>query len=130
MIWLFYFVLALPVLIPAAIIFGWVLYLALMNLAPHRDTLHPVVKAVSKGLLVFGYVYDCLILNFVIGSLLFLEPPKIKGVRGWAGKTEWMLTDRLKRWHNIELINERNYHVARWICTNLLNKFDPKGDHC
>jgi hypothetical protein len=102
----------------AALFMGWVLYLAIMNLAPRRDGMHPVVKAHAYALLWFALVYDFLILNVIVGTVLFFELPR-----------EWLLTARLKR-HHASPVGSRRYAIARWICQNLLNPFDPKGGHC
>ena len=100
----------------ALMVVSWLLFLAVMNLKAHRDTLHPVAKAHAYLLLAVGLVVD-LALTVVVGSILYLDPPR-----------EWTLTGRLKRyragpddWRKI---------LATWICEHLLNQFDPGGNHC
>ena len=112
--WLIYVPLGLYV----AVVLGWVLYLAIMNLAPRREGMHPVVKAHAYALLYFALAYDFLMLNVIVGSVLFWELPR-----------EWLLTARLKR-HHAAPPGSRRYAISRWICTNMLNPFDPKGGHC
>lgn len=50
-------------------------------------------------------------------SFVFLDPPR-----------EWLLTTRFKRY-----IRSRagwRADVAQWVCDNLLDVFDPTGEHC
>lgn len=95
----------------------WALYLSVMQLRRVRDSLHPVAKANAHVLLFIGLLFD-LVLNVVIGSILFWDVPR-----------EWTLTKRLKRCH-IEFAGTWRVSIARWICAHLLNQFDSTGDHC
>lgn len=96
-------------------VFCWVLYLAVMSLARHRHELKPVVKAHAYLLLAVAYPFD-MVLNMVVGTLVFLSPP-----------LELTLTGRLKRhqrdggWRGA---------AAAWVCDNFLDQFDPDGQHC
>ena len=94
----------------------WALYLAIMNLIPHRHNLHPVAKVNAYILLAIGITFDVL-LNITVGSLLFLEPPHHKRL---------LLTARLV--HHIGKPTWRGT-LARWICEHLLDQFD-RGGHC
>jgi hypothetical protein len=93
----------------------WLLYLAIMNLAAHKDRMGPVAKVHAYAALFFGYLFD-FVLN-MIACLAFQRVPR-----------DWLLTGTLKRM----IINEEGWRcaVAAWICQNLLNPFDPKGAHC
>lgn len=98
------------------LVFGWVLYLAIMNLARVRQDLHWFAKLNAYGLVLpVGYVWD-LAMNLLVCAV-FLRLPR-----------DWLLTGTLKR----TIINENNWRerVASWICAHLLNQFDPKGRHC
>jgi len=96
----------------------WVLYLAIMNLdrARKAGTLNPWAHRLGLPLLYFGLVLD-FVSNATILSVIMLEPPR-----------ELLMTTRLKR-HIATGIGWR-YSVARWICSNLLDAFDPSGCHC
>ncbi len=100
----------------------WLFYLASMNLKRARD----------KGLLMKGtFVYSLgmgtvvipgLALNWLLNQtfnrLMFLElrTPPLE-----------MTTARLKR-HKKE--GGWRAKLADWYCSNLLDKFDPDGEHC
>jgi len=93
----------------------WILYLAVMSLATHRKEMGLVVKAHALLLLAVAYPLD-LVLNVVVGSVVFLSPP-----------LEFTFTGRLKR-HQRE--GGWRGSLAAWVCKNLLNAFDPDGHHC
>lgn len=102
----------------ALMVATWVLYLAIMGLAPHRERLHPVAKFHAYALLGIGLVLDFL-LNVVVCSVLFLKYPQ-----------NVLLTGRLKRY--IRDPHERPWrrNMAAWLCRHLLDQFDPSGCHC
>jgi hypothetical protein len=99
----------------AFLVVCWTLYLAIMNIAAHRDQMGPVAKAHAYILLIFGYLCD-FVLNMIV-CLVFLRLPQ-----------DFLLTGTLKR----TIINDNGWRcaVASWICTTLLNAFDSKGRHC
>jgi hypothetical protein len=79
---------------------------------------------------IFGLIEDVLV-NIFAGTLIFLEPPNVRRL---------LLTARLQ-YHLDDLIampaNEKakglrawRHAAALWICSNLLDPFDPKGFHC
>ena len=93
----------------------WVLYLALMNLDRNRSRLTTPAKVFAYPMLAVGYVVDVLF-NWVFGTVMMLELPR-----------EFLFTARC----------ERHMHddtwagtVARWMCKNFLDPFDPDGKHC
>lgn len=96
------------------ILMTWLFYLAAMNLIKIKDDLSGIAKFNGYILIAIGLVLDVL-LNVIVGSLLFLELPR-----------ELLLTDRLQR-HKKKPDHWR-YKIAHFICHNLLNPFDP--DHC
>ena len=63
-----------------------------------------------------GYVIDILA-NLTIATALFLEPPR-----------EWLVTTRFIRYKAGPPGWRRS--IADWVCTHLLDDFDPTGDHC
>lgn len=83
----------------------------------HRNGLGPMARANAYMLLAVGYVLDCA-LNTFVGTLVFLDRPR-----------EWVLTDRLKRYHATAAGTWRD-RVATWICTRMLDPFAPGGKHC
>lgn len=94
----------------------WVLYLAIMNLAEHRDRLHWFARINAYGIVLpIGYVFDAA-LNLLVCAI-FLRWPR-----------DWLLTGTLKR--NIAVDQGWRCATAAWICEHLLNQFDPKGKHC
>lgn len=95
---------------------GWLLYIAIMRLKERRDQLHPFAKANAYlALVLFGYPWDA-VMNLLV-CLAFLRVPR-----------DWLLTGTLKR----ALATEVGWReaTAAWICTHLLNQFDPSGKHC
>ena len=94
----------------------WLFYLAIMNLADHRDALHPFAKINAYILLVIGYPLDALF-NVAASVVLFWRLPKA-----------WLFTGTLKYW--IASNDNKRAALAAWICAHLLNQFDPKGRHC
>lgn len=100
------------------VVLCWVLYLAIMNLAEHRNRLHPVAKFHAYFVILpVGYVVDAM-LNLLVCAI-FMRVPR-----------DWLLTGTLKRMQNTEPSGSWREATAAWICENLLNQFDPKGRHC
>jgi glycerol-3-phosphate acyltransferase PlsY len=98
----------------------WVLYLAVMNLRSNLLKMGPVARAHGYALLLIAVPLDWLV-NVIIGSLLFWDRPA-----NWKE----LLTGRLKRYHLAPVRDTWRGALAEWICTHLLDPFDPSGDHC
>lgn len=111
-------IVTLLLLIVSLVPVTWVLYLAIMTLERARDggLLPKPALIAGTGLLMFGYLCDCM-LNLVVGTPLFMELPK-----------EWLLSPRVARLQDEGSPYRKT--VASWICKNLLNPFDPSGCHC
>ena len=92
----------------------WVFYLALMNLKRHKDNLSDVALFMGRQVLFVGFMFD-FTLNMLM-TIPFMQAPR-----------ELVLTSRLKR--NMSDTGYRG-KLARWICTELLDRFDPSGKHC
>lgn len=96
----------------------WVFYLAVMTLIRARKagTLPPVALAVAYPVVAVGLLFD-FALHIVVGTVLFWERPR-----------EWLLTQRLSR------LIKTDYgwrgDLAMWMCSTLLDAFDPAGRHC
>jgi hypothetical protein len=96
-----------------------------MNLKRARDAgkLPVAARWVGYPILFLGVAAD-FFYNVVLGTVIFQEWPR-----------EWLLTARLQRtlrdpdpgkaWWTYS-----RKTVARWLCDNLLDPFDPGGSHC
>lgn len=96
----------------------WALYVLVMGL--YRAKLDGRLTGVALWLgwpwYAFGWAVD-LLSNIFLATVLFVDPPR-----------ELMVTIRFQRymrgpdgWRKV---------VASWVCTNLLDYFDPTGKHC
>lgn len=95
---------------------GWLLYVAIMSLKSKLKELHPFAKANAYlALVLFGYPWDA-VMNLMV-CMVFMRIPK-----------DFLLTGTLKRTINVE--SGWRVAAAAWICTHLLNQFDPSGKHC
>ena len=99
----------------------WVFFLAIMNLKRAMDNGTITQFALWMGYPVLGVG---LVLDFILNALMsvpFLELPQ------WKRK-EFLLSSRLER-HLVESVDFREV-MARHICQQLLDSFDPSGKHC
>ena len=97
----------------------WLFYLAVMSLyrAHHARTLSLPAKLLGYPILAVGALLDSAV-NIVIMSLVFFERPY-----------EWLVTKRLAR--HIKHGGGWRKNLASWICSHLLNPFDPdQRGHC
>lgn len=97
----------------------WIFYLAVMSLyrAYQADTLSLPAKLLGYPVLAIGAALDAGV-NILIMSLVFLERPY-----------EWLVTKRLAR--HIKTGGGWRRKLASWICSRLLNPFDPdQRGHC
>jgi hypothetical protein len=96
----------------------WGMYVLVMGIyrAHLSHRLRGLVLVLSLPFVVIGFLMD-VFANLTIASLVFLEPPR-----------EWLVTSRLQRY----IAHGTGWRAAkaRWICDNLLDVFDPSGDHC
>lgn len=95
----------------------WILYQAVMNLKRARDagTIPKAAYYLGLPVLYLGLLVDCLV-NVVFVTPLFLELPK-----------EFLITQRLKRHYYFGKGWRRS--LAAWFAANLLDPFDPDGNH-
>ncbi|MCX8003431.1 MAG: hypothetical protein N2688_00495 [Burkholderiaceae bacterium] len=100
----------------------WLLYVLVMGFyrAHLAGRLHPgtVRFWLAAPVVVVGYLAD-IVLQWTVGTVLFADLPR---------PGENLLTARLKRYMRGRDHWRRRW--AEWICTHLLDPFDPKGDHC
>jgi hypothetical protein len=96
----------------------WVFYLAVMNLKRAGDAgqLTKTAKIMGFPVLFVGLLIDFLV-NIFVASFIFLELPQ-----------ETLVTARLAR--HIKGPDSWRKKVAKWICSTLLDSFDPSGKHC
>mgnify|MGYP000063470966 CR=1 FL=1 len=99
----------------------WIFYvLYVLTMAAYRAKLAGRLNGFSKALLYPFVIVAALmdvICNITIAALIFLEFPK-----------EWLVTQRLQRYHTSD--NGWRTLIAAYVCENLLDPFDPTGDHC
>lgn len=98
----------------------WYLYLIVMGLyrAKLLGRLTWPVKVLGAPALVVGFAVDVLA-QYTVAAIVFRELPE-------AG--EHLVTDRLQRY--LQDGSGSRYRKAKWICTHLLDPFDPTGKHC
>lgn len=96
----------------------WVLYLAIMTLKRAQAYAPLPVWALRFGypVLAVGYLMDFLA-NALVLTVILLELPR-----------ELLVTARLSR--HIKAGTGYRAAVAAWICSQLLDRFDPSGCHC
>lgn len=106
-------------LIPAYLWAFWLAYILVMGLyrAHLNGRLTTLTYSLAMPVLVIGYVMD-VIAQYTFATVFFLDLP----ARG-----EHLVTDRLKRY---SAGSGWRKSKADWICTNLLDVFDPTGNHC
>lgn len=92
----------------------WVYYVAIVGLYRARDTLGMPAKVMTYMGALIGVPLDIL-LNLV-ASVLLCDLPR-----------EVTLSQRLSRLNNT---GGWRGDVARWVCAELLDPFDPRGAHC
>lgn len=66
-----------------------------------------------------GYAMDVVLQ--LLATVVFLDLPRYDD-------KEWLLTSRLNRY--MDGHDHWRKRVADWICTHMLDPFDPSGDHC
>ena len=106
-------------IIPAYLLAFWYVYILVMGIyrAHLAKRLHGAVLALCMPAVVLGYLMDVLA-NLTIATLVFLEPPR-----------EWLVTKRLQR-HIAAGARSWRGRIATVVCDNLLDVFDPTGNHC
>lgn len=92
-------------------------YIVVMGLyrAHLQKRLGRTLKVLGAPVLVLGAVLDVLV-NWTLAVLVFLDLPR-----------EFMLTVRLQRYKRA---GGWRGSWADWLCSKLLDPFDPSGSHC
>lgn len=98
----------------------WVIYLAAMSLKRHSAEMKqkPVfVRWFGYSVIGIGASLD-VVLNLFFASVAFLDVPR-----------ELLLTSRLRRYLYQPAAGWRR-RMAKYVCHNMLDLYDPKGHHC
>jgi hypothetical protein len=98
----------------------WVHYLAIMNLQRVRDAgkLTNAARIFGTIVALFGKALN-IFLNFTLFSLVVWDLPR-----------ELMITSHLNRILLDTTAPAWKRSLCTWICTQLLDAFDPTGAHC
>ena len=98
----------------------WYAYILVMGVyrAHLAGRLTKLTFALAMPAVVVGYAMDILC-QYTVATLVFLDLP---------ASNEHLVTDRLQR-YVADGIGWRS-QLSDWICSNLLDVFDPKGNHC
>jgi len=98
----------------------WILYIAIMGAyrAHLAGRLAGLSKLLAYPLVITGFTADALC-QYTLATLLFFDLPMSK---------EYLVTSRLQRY--ISIGTGWRYDLAKYICNNLLDIFDPSGKHC
>lgn len=98
----------------------WYAYILVMGLyrAHLAGRLKGLPFALATPALVIGYVMD-IVAQYTIAVVFFADLP---------ARREYLVTERLKRY----IAHGQGWRAqkAEWICTHLLDVFDPTGNHC
>ena len=110
--------------VTALVMFAWcalitfyVLYIATINVWDNRSLVSWWVVGALLPLLVTMVVVDVL-MNWTLFTLITLDLPR-----------EAFVTSRMKRYRAQTTVNWHS-RLATFICTKLLNPFDPTKHHC
>ena len=97
----------------------WALYVLVMGLyrAHLMKNLTKLTYVLGAPWLILGLAFD-FIANIFIATIIFLDLPR-----------EYLVTARLKRYIKDDPEEWRG-KFSNWICNNLLDVFDPSGNHC
>jgi len=96
----------------------WIHYIVAMGILRLKNDgkLTTPIKVMGTPAIVVAYGLD-VISNIVICTLLFTDLPR-----------EWTVSGRLTRYYTEGKTGWR-YKAAKWVLTQLLDGFDPTGEH-
>jgi hypothetical protein len=97
----------------------WALYVMIMGLyrAHLSGKMSKISYALGSPFLVVGLIMD--VVANVACNVIFLDIQR-----------EWLVTTRLQRYNDSPEKYGKKAVRAKWICANLLDLFDPYGNHC
>ena len=98
--------------------FFWVFFVLVMGFyrAHLLKKMNKLTWALGSPFIIFGIIAD-IFSNIVIAPFVFFDLPR-----------EPTVTGRLKRYHRQG--SGWRYQIANFVCQNMLDIFDPTGDHC
>ena len=118
----------------------WATYVLVMGIyrAHLAKRLGPVTFCLSLPFVALGLAMD-LLAQFTLATLIFWQRPylvfahRVFTVRGRSfvlrlPSGDWLVTARLQRY--VAEGKGWRFTVANWVCNNLLDVFDPSGEHC
>ena len=96
----------------------WAVYVLVMGLyrAHLQGRLSWLVYIMGAPFLLLGLVVD-VTMNATVAVVVFCDTPR-----------EWLVTTRLIRY--VKSGHGWRFMIANWVCNNLLDVFDPSGNHC
>lgn len=98
----------------------WALYVFSMGI--YRAHLAKRLKGLNRILalpiITTAYLVD-VFANFTIAVFVFAELPK-----------EWLVTTRMQRYMAEGETAGYQYKIAKYLCDEVLDPFDPTGNHC
>lgn len=96
----------------------WLAYVLVMGLyrAHLAGRLQGAPLVLAAPVIALGLLMDVLA-NLFLATVFFLELPG-----------EWLVTSRLAKY--LKRPHDWRCAVAWWVCTHLLDPFDPNGTHC
>ena len=96
----------------------WAVYVLVMGVyrAHLSGRLGTVALILGLPIVIVGILLDVLV-NVFIATFLFLDLPR-----------EFLMTSRMIRYRNTD--KGWRAKVSQYICDNLLDIFDPSGNHC
>ena len=99
----------------------WLLYVLIMGFyrAYLANKLSKVALVLALPAILVGFCFD-LVANWTLATLWFRE---------WPQRPLELVTDRLSRYIEQAADDWKKEH-ANWVCTTLLDYFDPHDRHC
>lgn len=96
------------------------LYILVMGIyrAYLAGRLSPFLLTICTPAVIIGAMFD-IFCNIFIATVVFRKLPQ-----------EWLVTTRLTKIQNNPLEHIHNRALAKYLCNNMLDIFDPYGSHC
>lgn len=106
--------------IAAYLVLFFYMYILVMGIyrAHLQKKLKGFVFALCLPAVIVGILFD-VFANLLIATIVFWQLPR-----------ELLVTDRLIKIKSNPLEHWKRKYIAQYICDNLLDVFDPNGDHC
>ena len=82
------------------------------------ERLNKFLLVICLPAVAIGIIFD-VVANIFIATVVFRKLPK-----------EWLVTTRLQKIQSNPLEHIHNKALAKYICDNMLDLFDPTGNHC